>query len=137
MTYFKPLFAPVHSDRESAGCCFYFDNAGNQVYYYPSSGNPGPGTYATVNDKGASITLICGSTGTFLTQPQTFGIPAGTSGVNAAVSNDGCGTAAVGPSLGVSAGGAQVLQVPLPTGVTPVQFCARLPTCSGTPVCTG
>ncbi len=121
MTYSKPLFAPAHSDRESAGCCFYFNNAGQGFYYYPNSGGNGNGNVATVGNNSASVTPLCIASGTPLTAPQTFGVPAGVTGVNATVANDGSATLAVDTaSLGGSVAGQPIPGTPtgagLPTG---------------------
>jgi len=125
-TYVKPLFAPIQSDVEVSGCCFYYNNAGQGFYYY-SGGKPstdissislgralgavgdGSTNILTIGNNGGSATPLCG-TGLPATQPQTFGIPAGVTGVNVTVAGNGHVTADVDPStLGVSVAGQQVV----------------------------
>ncbi len=107
--YSKPLFAPVTNDRESAGCCFYYNNAGQGFYYY--SGGTGQtggtdvnptgiqlnGTLLTIGNNGAGVTPLCG-TGLPATQPQTFGLPVGVTGVYANVDSSGRTSLAIDPN---------------------------------------
>jgi len=123
MTYSKPLFAPVTNDRESAGCCFYYNNAGQGFYYYgggvqggsvqDATINPGAiakgvqlnGTLLTVGNNGAGVTPLCGS-GLPATQPQTFGLPVGVTGVYASVASDGSTRVFIDPTqAGVTVAG--------------------------------
>ena len=122
MSYTKPLFAPVHSERESAGCCFYYNNAGQGFYYYSGGAQPtdltvGPGAVKGLQLNGtllyfgpnsAGVTPLCG-TGLPATQPQTFGLPVGVTGVRAIVASDGRTAVDVDPSsAGVSVAGQNV-----------------------------
>ncbi len=120
--YAKPLFSPVHDERESAGCCFFFNNAGQGVYYYPGSGGSGNGG-ASVGNNSASVTPLCG-TGLPATQPQTFGIPLGTTGLVANVGADGSVTFALDPNtFGASVAGTSVGPGGNPAGLPRVEQC--------------
>ncbi|GEM_PF-6703906 len=59
--YSKPTFAAVHSDRESAICCFYFRSGDNAV---------------------ATINALCGS-GLPLTDPTYVYVPSAADAINA------------------------------------------------------
>jgi hypothetical protein len=106
MAYQKPIFGPLRMDSEQSGCCFFFTNSGQGVYVYNGDGTggdpgQGQGSVASVGNNNAAVTPLCG-TGLPATQPITFGVPVGVTGIYAQV---GAGSPEVGvnPSeLGVS-----------------------------------
>ena len=128
--YVKPLFAPVHADRETAGCCFYYNNAGQGFYYYNGGGRPtdvgeinASGVLAgtqndivTVGNNGGSVTPLC-NTGLPATQPQTFGVPVGVTGVTATVDSSGSPTVTIDTAnIGASVAGNSVHITPVGCG---------------------
>jgi|GEM_PF-1460405 len=152
MTYSKPLFAPVTNDRESAGCCFYYNNAGQGFYYYgtpPQGVNPQDislngilnalqgNSVVSVGNNGAGVTPLCNS-GLPATQPQTFGLPVGVTGVQGTVTGRGCAFVSADGDLGASVAGQQVA-LPASTTIQSVAVClARpVPVCIAGAVCTG
>ena len=102
MAYQKPLIGALSLDSENCGCCFYVNNSGQGFYVYNGDGSSRSKDIASVGDNSVAVTPLCG-TGLPATQPITFGVPIGATGIHANVGQGGPPQAGIDAShLGVS-----------------------------------